>query len=335
MSATVRLRVVAVRPETNDVKTFVMRPEGGPVAFLAGQSITFTFEVGGEMLHRTFSIASAPGHGDMIELTIKVHPGGRVTNWIHRKLAVGDLVNGQAPRGNFSVVNRSTDQLAFVSAGSGASPLMSMLRHLADVSREADVAWLHWARRPSDALFADELARHQTAMPGLKVSMAVTSLQPGWFGYSGRPDRRQISAMSPDFGQREVFCCGPSGFMDAVRAIHAAEGGVRERFNVEYFGAAPMPELPRVVAHAGEFTVRYAGKSFAARGDETILAAAARQNVVIQCGCASGICGTCRLRLAAGEVDMRHNGGISVDEEGEGFILACSARPMSDIVLEP
>ena len=81
------------------------------------------------------------------------------------------------------------------------------------------------------------------------------------------------------------------------------------------------------------FAIRFDGKTFKARADETLLEAATRQNVVIPCGCASGMCGTCRVSLVEGEVTMQHEGGISAEEEAQGYILACSSRPRSDVTI--
>ena len=334
-SDAVTLAVVEIRPETNDVKTFVFQAEGGPLAYQAGQSMTLKLVVGTETLFRTFSLASAPGRGETLAMTIKAHGKGRATRWLHDILAVGDRLEARKPRGRFTIGSRTSDRIALISAGSGASPLMAMLRHLADTAPETDIAWLHAGRTPRDLLFASELAELQRTMPKLKVALVASQAEPGWFGFSGRLTRRLASVAIPDLGGREVFCGGPVGFMEQARLIHAAEGGRRELFHIEHFGAAaPAVVTDAVPEEAGEaFAIRLDGKEFAARADETLLQAATRQNVVIPCGCASGLCGTCRIGLVEGEVAMRHEGGISPEEEAQGFILACSSRPRSDLVL--
>lgn len=329
-----RLAVVAIEPETADVKTFVFRPEGGMPACLAGQSMTLRLDIDGESLHRTFSLASAPG-GDTLAMTIKAHAQGRATRWLHERLAIGDIVEGRSPRGRFTIENRTTDKIALVSAGSGASPLMAMLRHLAATAPGTDIAWLHAARTPADILFGRDLAELQARMPRLAVAMLVSTPMPGWFGFSGRLSRRIASVALPDLGRREVFCCGPAGFMDEARLIHSAEGGTRAHFHVEHFGAAAPARFASAPADAPEagFAIRFGERHFTARADETLLQAATRQTVVIPCGCASGMCGTCRVSLVSGEVAMRHEGGISPEDEAQGYILACSSRPRSDVTI--
>ncbi|RYE31218.1 MAG: hybrid-cluster NAD(P)-dependent oxidoreductase [Hyphomicrobiales bacterium] len=330
-----QLTVVEIRDETRDIKTFVFRSEGGVPAYLAGQSMTLKLELGGETLFRTFSLASAPDSTGTIAMTIKAHAKGRVTRWLHDELQVGASLEARSPKGRFTIDSRRTDRLALVSAGSGASPLMAMLRHLAATAPDLDIHWLHAARTPADVLFARELAALQMGMPRLKVGILVSRAEPGWFGFSGRLGRRLVSVALPDFGRREVFCCGPAGFMDEARLIHAAEGGARDLFHIEHFGAAKpaAPPPAPVDAPAQGYAVTFGDKRFTAAPGETLLQAATRQTVVIPCGCASGMCGTCRVSLVSGAIDMQHDGGISPEEEAQGFILACSSRPRSDVTI--
>ncbi len=329
------LTVAEIRDETHDVKTFVFRPEGGAPRYAAGQSMTLKLAIDGETLFRTFSLASAPDTSGTIAMTIKAHAKGRATRWLHDELAIGARLEGRMPKGRFTIDGRTTDKLALVSAGSGASPLMAMLRHLAATKPETDVHWLHAARTPRDILFSCELAELQARMPKLKVAMLASRPEPGWFGFAGRLGRRLVSVALPDYGRREVFCCGPAGFMEEARLIHAAEGGERELFHVEHFGAvAPAAPPPTPVdAPAGGYAVRLGDKQFTAQPGETLLQAATRQTIIIPCGCTAGMCGTCRVALVEGSVEMQHQGGITPEEEAQGYVLACSSRPRSDVTI--
>lgn len=330
-----QLVVAEIRDETHDVKTFVFRPDSGMPTYEAGQSMTLKLTIDGETLFRTFSLASAPDASGTIAMTIKAHAKGRVTRWLHDELVAGARLEGRPPKGRFTVESRATDKLALVSAGSGASPLMAMLRHLAATAPETDVHWLHAARTPRDILFARELAELQAQMSNLKVAMLASRPEPGWFGFAGRLGRRLVSVALPDFGRREVFCCGPTGFMDEARLIHAAEGGERALFHVEHFGAVAAvapPPIPADVPAEG-FAISLGDKQFTARPGETLLQAATRQTIIIPCGCTAGMCGTCRVALVEGSVETQHQGGITPEEEAQGYILACSSRPRSDVTI--
>ena len=333
MRSETRLRIVEIRSETHDVNTYVFQSVEPGFSHLAGQSMTLRLPIGDDVLYRTFSIASAPG-AKAISMTIKSHPNGYVTNWMRENLKAGDVLEAAGPNGRFTLELAADDKLAFVSAGSGASPLMSMLRQIAKKKPLQDVAWLHWARTAEDILFADEIKEIQKSHKDLSVAMFVSQAIPGWFGYVGRPRRATLSAALPDFARRTVFCCGPDGFMQTVRAIHGAEGGDPRKFHVENFGALKSNtvdpnEIQQAPISEHRFHVQFGNKSFQAGSNETILAAATRQNVVIPCGCAAGICGTCKVYLAEGSVEMHHNGGLSPEAEEAGFILACSSKPMT------
>lgn len=330
-----RLLCRAVRDETADVRTWTFADvTGTPVSFQAGQALTLALPMESGPVRRTFSIASSAARSGTIELTIKAHAGGHATRWMRERLGVGVSLDATLPHGRF-VLPDGPLALALVSAGSGATPLMAMVRTLADRDADnADIAWIHVARHPADVLFAAELAVLQSKLPRLAVAIAVTRPRPGWFGYHGRLGRRLLSVMVQDLASRDVFCCGPVGFMDEVRRVHAAEGGDGAGFHVEHYSqAAASPPPPAEPGPADGYMIEIDGRSFAAQPSETILEAAGRSKVVIPCGCCGGMCGTCRVRLRTGQVEMRHQGGLLPAEEADGWILACSAWPRSDLRL--
>jgi glycine betaine catabolism B len=329
------LTCVGVRDETPTIKTFAFRADGELVQHEAGQAVTLNLEIDGETLTRTFSVSSAPEPGGVIEMTIKAHPDGRATAWLHSMVRPGSVLRGRGPRGRFTLARRTVEKLAFVSGGSGATPLMAMLRHLAATDPNADVAWFHAARGVDEILFASDLARLQEAMPNLTVSVAVSRAGPGWFGLRGRLSRRLLSVAIPDVGRRDMFCCGPAAFMQEAKLIYAAEGGPKESFHQEAFGpSVAQPQYEATGADpdyaAASYMLRVGERTLQVRADETILQASLRQGVIIPCGCGQGLCGTCRVSKVAGEVDMNHQGGLAPEEEQQGYILACSTRLRSD-----
>ncbi|KRW94231.1 hybrid-cluster NAD(P)-dependent oxidoreductase [Paracoccus sp. MKU1] len=334
-AALLALSCIAVRDETPTVKTFRLRADSGPVGFTPGQALVLRVPLPGGPAWRSFTI-SGGARGDL-ELTIKAQAPGGATRWLHDNLREGSGIEARPPRGAFTLGLRGNDRLAFVSGGSGATPMMAMLRHLAETEPEADLAWFHAARDPAEVLFARELAEMQARMPNLTVAVSVSCAAPGWFGYRGRVSRGQLATAIPDLGRRQVFCCGPQGFMQEVRLIHAAEGGARAQFHTESFGAAApvAPPVAEVAVAAGPgFGLTVNGRAIAIRPDETLLQASLRQEVVIPCGCGEGMCGTCMVQLVSGRVDSRPNGGLTPEEAAEGYVLACSTRAASDVEIK-
>lgn len=326
------LECLAIHDETPTIKTFRLLPACVPVGFEAGQALTLRVPLPSGPAWRTFTISDATEGA--LELTIKAQGPEGATRWLHDHFVPGGRLQARPPRGAFTLGLRSCDRLALVSAGSGATPMMAMLRALARTEPTADVVWLHAAHCPEEALFTAELTRLQAVMPNLRVAITVSHPQPGWFGLTGRISRARIAAVVPDFGRREVFCCGPEGFMTSARLIHAAEGGDKALFHTESFGAtaqraAPMPAAP--AGDAATHRLNIAGRDLGIGLSETVLQASLRQGVIIPCGCGEGMCGTCMVRLQSGQVETTPNGGISAEEEAQGYILACSSRAVSDI----
>ncbi|RNF35257.1 hybrid-cluster NAD(P)-dependent oxidoreductase [Paracoccus methylarcula] len=326
------LSCIAIRQETPTIKTFRLRARSGPVSFVPGQALVLKVPMPDGPLWRSFTI-SGGGGGDL-HLTIKAQAAGGATRWLHDHFREGDVIEARPPRGTFTLALRSNEKLAFVSGGSGATPMMAMLRDLAESEPEADLAWFHAARDPSEMLFTSELTELQRRMPRLSVAVTVTRPAPGWFGYHGRIRRGLLAAAVPDFGRREVFCCGPGGFMQEARLIHAAEGGAKAQFHTESFGTeTPVtPVAPEPVETGGPaHLLKVNGRDLHIRPAETVLQASLRQGVVIPCGCGEGMCGTCMVRLVSGDVDARPNGGLTAEEAEQGYILACSSRAVSDV----
>lgn len=337
-----RLACVGRRQETADVVTFAFRDvEGRPLKHLPGQALTLALPLPGETAWRTFTIASTPTRPEEVELTIKAAPDGHATRWMHAALHPGVEIEARGPVGQFSIAHHYAPAFALVSGGSGITPMMSMLRWLADRGETVDVVFLHAARTPADVLFADELSVLDRQMPNLRIVTVVADVPAGqsWAGYRGVTDRRMMALMVPDFARREVFCCGPAGFMAAVERIFDAEGGERAHFHSESFGAPKAAESSVVPAavpdevSAGEAgaVLTIDGRTISTTAGTTVLAAARAGGIVIPTGCQEGMCGTCRVKMLHGDVDMTHKGGITAREERQGYILACCSRLEGDV----
>ena len=337
------LRCTAISTEAPGVKTFRFAAvSGAPIRFHAGQFVTLHLPLGGGAVWRCFTIASSPLQDDAIDLTIKTQATAGTINtsgtaWMHHALAVGMTFKAMLPAGPFCLMHPPETPLLLVSAGSGATPMASIARFLRDIGSHTPVHYVHLARTPADWLFKAEIEAIAAELGTWRLDFLTTTT-------TGRPTAASFAAMAPDLATRDVFCCGPAGFMAAVEDAHARAGGPATAFRREAFIAIPIPDLAPAPPAAGSvpdaaaftFTVRFepAAKVAEAKPSETLLAVAGRLGIAIPYACAEGICGTCRVRKRSGTVEMNHQGGIEEDEIADGEILACCSYARSPLVLE-
>lgn len=339
-----------VSAETHDVKTFVFRAEDGlPFSFEPGQFITISVQVNGEPLSRCYTISSPPTRPHTLSITVKRVPGGAVSNWLHDNLRPGAVAQVFGPSGMFTPASFPAKKLLYLSAGSGITPLMSMTRSCFDLGLDADIVFVHSARTPADIIYRRELAMLAAEPVRLRVAHVCEDVgdEAGWDGPLGRLSLELLQQLVPDYQEREVFTCGPAGYMAAAKNILQRGGHAPSKHHQESFDfgaetgepingtAMPTPAAAPLAAE-GKYTIRLArsGKIFTMEGSENILAAAKRAGAVVASSCSQGMCGTCKTSIIAGSVDMRHNGGIRQREIDKGLCLICCSKPKSDLVLD-
>lgn len=330
-----------VQQETHDVRTFTFASrEGKRFAFKAGQYFLFDLEHNGEAESRCYSISSSPHRTNAFSVTVKRVPCGKISNWLHDTLVAGASVKANGPIGHF-VRSDTGQKLLLLSGGSGITPVMSILREIADSCEPADVVFMHAARTPQDLIFRDELACIARRLKGLRLHFLPETVvgEASWPGLTGRISAEYMRLAVPDIAERTVMCCGPAPFMAAARGIAAELGVPASHYVEESFDAAVInePELPAVQEAAVKvFQVTFSrqARSIDVSGDQSVLSCAKKAGVRIPSSCANGVCGTCKSKLTRGSVDMNHNGGIRQREIDAGFFLPCCSKPLSDLVIE-
>lgn len=336
------LECCAIQVETDDVKTFVFRcPDFAALAFEPGQFITLSLTLDGQSLSRCYTLSSTPTRPFNFAITVKRVPGGPVSNWLHDHLQVGSRLLAAGPAGIFTPVGHPQRKLLYLSAGSGVTPLMAMTRAAFDLGGDPDLAFVHSARTPQDIIFRAELAQLQAARRHLKVFAIceASGAETDWQGPLGRLDLALLERLVPDFREREVFTCGPQGYMDAVQRTLREGGFDLSHYHQESFAiGSPTAPVDAAPATVGEtlFTVTLArsGKVFKMAGDQTVLSAAKRAGAIVPSSCGQGLCGTCKTALLEGQVEMQHAGGIRQREIDRGLRLLCCSKPTSDLVLD-
>jgi ferredoxin-NADP reductase len=310
-----RAKVVAVRRDTPRSVTLTLEPNAvftaaGPLR--AGQHVVLTVEVDGRRQTRCYSPANAEGDR-FIELTIGVHEGGLVSNYLHRNAQPGMVVGLTAGGGEFVLPAERPRRILFVSGGSGITPVMSMLRTLTDERYDGEVAFVHYARSADEACYADELG----AMTGVRVLRGYT--RTGGGELMGKFDADHLAAAMPDADA--VFVCGPPALVEAVRA-HCADA------KSESF----VPPVFEVPAEASGGTVSFADSGVAVTDDgRSLLEQAEAAGLTPQSGCRMGICHTCTRRKTSGAVKNLITGAVSM-ADGED-VQICVTAPVGDVAL--
>lgn len=327
----VRARVVAVRPETHDVNTYVLRPNARFGTFRPGSYITLHLEIDGRKVDRAYSLSSAPNEDGLISITVKRVPDGLVSNYLADHLKRGAVLDLSVPTGQFLLPRAVPEKLLLISAGSGITPVMSMLRHLLANGTTSEITFLHFARTPRDVIFADELESIRTRHPHVRVAVCVERADADWTGLSGLFNADLLETHAPEFRGTETYLCGPAGFMKVVmQTLEGSEADLGklhyERFSLDFDVSAFLgqTQLVRFVR---------TGVESLSTGPRTILEQAEAHGVRVESSCRIGVCGTCRCTKQKGVVVDVTTGEASAD--GEGFFYPCIsvARGAVEVVL--
>lgn len=292
-----RGRVETVRAETAGSATLVIRPGRGWAGHRAGQYVSLGVEIEGVRHERSFSVSSPrEADGGCIAVTVKAVAGGRVSSHLVRRTPPGTVVDlvGQAA-GAFVLPDPLPRRLLFVTAGSGITPVMAMLRELDRAHAPCDRVVVHVDRTPQDVIFGAEL-RALARAGSLRLYEHHTA-------HDGRPGPTALTARVPDWETRETWACGPASLLDGLQARYAATG-LAARLRVERFHAPIAPAAAR--ASGGRVTFERSGRSTEADGVTSLLLVGEAAGALLPSGCRMGICRGCVGRLRGGLVrDLR------------------------------
>jgi ferredoxin-NADP reductase len=326
----IRARVVEVRDETHDVKSFVLRPNARFPTYRAGSFVTLRLSIEGRAVERSYSLSSARSDDGLITLTVKRVPGGLASNWISDNLHAGDVLSLSAPAGQFVLPRELPPRLVMLSAGSGITPLMSMLRQLVAERADTQVVFMHFARTPSDLIFHDELVRLARGAPNLQVILCVEQAGATWRGARGRFSQALLESVAPDFRELPTFLCGPSGFMrSVVQTLEQAEADL-SKLRYERFSADL--DVSTFLGHGQLIRFLRSGAESLSSRPRTILEEAESLGVPIASGCRAGNCGTCRCLKRRGVVVDVITGRESSD--AQEFIYPCISVARSTVEVD-
>ncbi|MDQ0379034.1 ferredoxin reductase [Amycolatopsis thermophila] len=318
----VRGEITAVAHQTPDTVTLTLRPSSAWRGFRAGQYVRVSVDIDGVRRTRCYSPAGSQHRDGQLELTVKADPRGLVSRHLQRARP-GQVLGLSQADGAFTLPEPRPKRLLLISGGSGITPLMSMLRTLADEGHDGEVVFLHYANTPDDVLYAGELARQA---PNVRVVLACTHADGGEL--SGFFSREHLVAAAPWYADAPAYVCGPAPLMDAVRAVYDAEQ-LSEQLVTEEF----TPPALVIDESAAEGTVRFrhSGVEFPNSG-RPLLDQAEEAGLRPEHGCRMGICYSCTKVKARGRVRNAKSGEVSGEENEE--IQLCISVPAGDVEID-
>ncbi|WP_253208365.1 ferredoxin reductase [Streptomyces sp. YPW6] len=300
--ADLRGRIEEVHPETSDAATVVIRPGRAWRGHTAGQYVRIGVDVDGVRLWRAYSITSPADRRDgRITITVKAIPDGKVSNHLVRRAKPGTLIQLDQPTGDFVLPRAKPAKVLYLTAGSGITPVMGMLRSI----ELDDVVMVHCAPRPGDVIFRRELHR-LVVDEGLRLTEVHTDTD-------GKLDIARLQELVPDWAERETWACGPAGLLDAAEE-HWAGHDALERLHTERFRPGIV-----VAGDGGEVTFSTTGRTVGADGATPLLDIGEEAGVLMPSGCRMGICFGCVTPLKAGAVRDLRTGEIT--EAGPGVLI--------------
>lgn len=346
-----QVRCVKIIQETQDVRTFCFMSENPLIFFFKpGQFVTLELEIDGLQVMRSYTLSSSPSVPYSFSITVKRCPGGKVSNWLHDNLKENMELAVHGPVGNFNCIDNPTEKALLLSGGVGVTPIMSMARWWFDTHGQVDMIFAHSARRPSDIIYHRELKYIDSRTPNFNLNIICENYDIGesWSGYTGFLDEHKLRLIAPDFLERTVYCCGPTPYMNAVRHMLERNGYDMSNYHEESFGSPPAGALADAEMEAKKALECEAGNTdellqieFSRTGKhaqilpgESVHSAAVKIGLHIPKGCGMGICGTCKVLKTAGEVAMKHNGGITDDDVEAGYILSCCSIPQGNLTVD-
>jgi ferredoxin-NADP reductase len=292
-----RGRIERTHHETEDAVTVFITPGFRWRGHLAGQYLRIGFDIQGKRQWRAYSLSSDAARPDgQITITVKQTEDGVVSNWLHGPTATGSIVTLGDIEGEFILPEPAPHKLLLITAGSGITPVMAMLRALERRRAMPDTVHVHSSRTPEGAIFASELQELDRRQTGYDLTLRVT-------GTEGRFTPADLDSVCPDWRERETYACGPGEMLDTLSEFFRGED-LADRLHVESF------EHMLLGAGGGSGgTITFAKSDLSdvtCDGSTPILVAGEEAGASLPYGCRMGICHTCTGKLVEGAVrDLR------------------------------
>lgn len=323
--------------------------------FKAGQFLTLRAIIDGNDVRRSYSISSSQNayvQKGTLEVGIRPVQGGVFSNWAASKLKVGDVLRVMPADGRFIVQRpRAIHRVGFA-AGSGITPILSILASTLEEQKESKFTLVYGNRRMDSVMFNEALQDLKDRYPNRLTLIHVLSRQAQEVPLlEGRIDEAKVkeivNSLLPAASMDEVFICGPEAMIEATEKALLDVGVPERNIRTERFTSPTLEALPAdarkqvVLGHSPEskgdvaLTIVLDGKKHQMQMSATdkILDVALAAGLDLPYSCKGGVCCTCRAKVMQGSVVMEKNFTLEKWEAEQGFVLSCQAKPTSKEVV--
>ncbi len=339
------LVIEKIIPEAEDAKSFILRnTHGDGIAYTAGQFLTFTFQnLGKEEARRNYSISSSPIAGEPLQITVKRIPNGEYSRWLIDRAKEGDVLYTIGASGFFTLPHnmQGVDQLFFFAAGSGVTPVYSLIKTALIAYPAVQVVLIYSNRTPGHAIFYHQLkALQEQYYERFHIEFLFSSEKSVLHKRLGIYLLEKFLAkyISGSVDRQLFYICGPFEYMRMITIVLRNNGVAKEHIHKEIFSIEkPVRKIEPPDKHLHKVSTSINGKdySFDVQYPQTILQTAKVLKIPLPYSCESGQCGTCAATCVSGKVWMWHNEVLMEDEIAAGRVLTCTGYAAGgDVVLK-
>jgi len=345
-----QMRVTNIHKESDSVTSFMLKPIDGHLLplFQAGQFVVLRLLVdsGKPPVLRSYSLSDLPAP-DHLRISVKSELNGIGSSFLCNRAREGDLLGVSAPRGSFTL-RPSQNPVVLLSAGVGATPVMSMLHSLADERSQREIWWIYGARNSVDHPFAEEsrsLLKRLSRGRGYIVYSRPAAIDQvgGDFDAPGHIDTALLERIGVSRNS-DFYLCGPPSFLQNIRDGLRNWGVLAENVHTEIFGSleaitpgmAPVDHTPHLpLGPPGSAPpVSFARSGITAAWDQkfaSLLELAEACDVPVRWSCRAGVCHTCMTGLVAGPIVYNPE---PLERPAPGNVLVCCSQPSAGITLD-
>jgi ring-1,2-phenylacetyl-CoA epoxidase subunit PaaE len=334
-------RIINIIHETPDTKSFYLQHTGGAnITYKAGQFLTFIFRDAGLEVRRSYSLGSAPGIDKHLFITVKRKPNGSISRRLFENYKTGDLLTAIEPAGKFVIDGPVAKQYVFIAAGSGITPVFSLIKYLLYFQQQAFVLLISQCRNEANIIYAAQLRQLQQQF-GHRFKLVQLFSQPSSHQYLSQ---RLNNTLFETLIKRELahnhvsniqcYICGPVIFMlmaqFTLKLLHFND----EQIHKEQFVITPTPTAPLIAdITPRNVTIFYrrAEHNISVTYPQSILDAALQHGIQLPYSCKAGICSTCIATCTRGQVIMSNNEVLTDKDIAAGKVLTCTGYAVTDL----